>query len=66
MWKCKCKCGKEVICSGHNLRQGKKLNCGCKKICSYGAAEIRRLLVEYSINFIEEKTFDTCRFPDTN
>ena len=66
LWKCQCQCGNEVICSGHDLRQGKKLNCGCKKIRSYGATEVKRILTEYSINFIEEKTFNTCRFPDTN
>ena len=66
LWKCQCQCGNEIICSGHDLRQGKKLNCGCKKIRSYGAYEVKRILTEHSINFIEEKTFNTCRFPDTN
>lgn len=31
LWKCVCKCGKEVIASTGDLRQGKTRSCGCKK-----------------------------------
>lgn len=31
-WKCKCKCGKEVIVSTSNLRKGHTKSCGCLKI----------------------------------
>jgi hypothetical protein len=30
VWRCKCKCGKEITCSGRSLRNGKKINCGDK------------------------------------
>ena len=28
-WKCKCKCGSEVVISSRNLRSGKSTSCGC-------------------------------------
>ena len=28
-WLCKCKCGKEVIVTGNNLRKGNSKSCGC-------------------------------------
>lgn len=31
MWKCKCKCGNEVIVSGKHLRSGNTKSCGCLK-----------------------------------
>jgi len=31
MWNCKCDCGKEKIISGHNLRAGYIVSCGCHK-----------------------------------
>lgn len=30
MWNCRCKCGKEAIISGNELRNGKRKDCGCK------------------------------------
>lgn len=29
MWKCKCKCGNEVIVLGKRLRSGNTKSCGC-------------------------------------
>lgn len=29
MWKCRCKCGNEIIVSGKSLRQGNTTSCGC-------------------------------------
>ena len=29
MWKCKCKCGNEIIVSGKCLRSGNTKSCGC-------------------------------------
>ena len=29
MWNCRCDCGKEWIVSGHNLRAGYTVSCGC-------------------------------------
>lgn len=31
VWKCLCKCGKEIVKRGDLLREGKVKNCGCKK-----------------------------------
>lgn len=31
MWRCKCKCGKEVVVSGKNLINGNTKSCGCLK-----------------------------------
>lgn len=32
-WKCRCKCGKEIIKSGRRLREGVNLSCGeCSEI----------------------------------
>lgn len=28
-WKCRCKCGKEIIVSGKSLRSGNTKSCGC-------------------------------------
>lgn len=30
-WKCVCKCGKECVVDGRNLRSGKVKSCGCMK-----------------------------------
>ena len=65
-WECLCSCGNKCLIAGTDLRQGNKTNCGCKKILSKGAQKIKLLLKELKINFIEEKTFSSCRFPDTN
>lgn len=31
-WKCSCKCGKEVVVAGNNLRNGHTKSCGCMKL----------------------------------
>lgn len=66
LWECECSCGNHIIVTGKSLRNKSKLNCGCKRITSHGAIKIKELLLQNNYNFIEEKTFDTCRFPDTN
>lgn len=30
-WECKCDCGKMTVISGKDLRQGKRVSCGCQK-----------------------------------
>lgn len=57
LWKCRCECGKEVICWGNNLIQGRNQSCGCLK-GSYGENQIIRILTENNINFIREYIFD--------
>lgn len=65
IWECKCDCGKTVLYSGQTLQKGRALSCGCLKE-SYGEFKINQILIENNISFEREKTFDTCRFPDTN
>src|SRR4051812_42891213 len=31
MWKCVCKCGKEIVTRGSSLRSGHTVSCGCVK-----------------------------------
>lgn len=66
LWKCQCSCGNICVVTGVDLRSGQKTNCGCKKTLSKGADKIRQILQENNIQFVQEKTFDSCRFPDTN
>ena len=64
IWKCRCECGN--ICEGstNNLKKGHKLSCGC--LTSKGEQIISSLLKENNVQFETQKTFETCRFPDTN
>lgn len=54
-WKCICKCGKEVICSGKDLREGKRVSCGCLR--SKGQLKITSLLLQEHYNFKTEFKF---------
>lgn len=62
IWKCECECGNIIELSSHVLRQG-QTSCGCKK--SKGELKIAQLLLKAEIPFETQKTFETCRFPDT-
>ena len=66
LWKCQCNCQAqtEIIVRTNDLKSGKTISCGCIK--SLGEQKIANLLKEAGIPFIKEKTFNTCRFPDTN
>ena len=66
LWKCECDCEAKtiIITRGSDLLSGKTQSCGC--IRSRGEAKIAQLLEEHGFVFEKEKTFDTCRFPDTN
>ena len=63
IWKCQCSCGNYIDVDTHALQQGKTSSCGCLK--SKGELAIESLLKQNNISFIQQKTFDTCRFPDT-
>lgn len=63
-WKCQCICGTIAEVSGKDLRNGKSKSCGCIK--SHGEFIIASLLKNNNISFEKEKTFDSCRFKDTN
>lgn len=66
LWKCQCDCDAKtiIIVRGTDLRAGKTISCGC--ISSKGEEKIAQLLVENNIPFEKEKTFPTCKFPESN
>lgn len=64
IWKCKCDCGGIAEVRGVYLRNGHTQSCGC--IRSKGEEKISSILESNNIVFEREKTFDSCRFPDTN
>lgn len=68
VWKCKCKkCEHEQYVNGYMLRSGKRFFCEwCNTDKSIGERKIKQLLINNDINFEVEKTFDTCRFKDSN
>lgn len=63
IWKCECDCGNIIELSSHVLKQG-QISCGCNK--SKGELKIAQLLLEANIPFETQKTFETCKFPDSN
>lgn len=64
-WKCKCDCGNMKEINGAFLRDHSIISCGCYKR-SAGELKIYELLSKQDIVFEQEKTFDSCRFIDTN
>lgn len=67
VWRCKCLlCGNEnYYITTNTLLNHTPKSCGCETR-SKGAMIIEELLNKYNMPFIKEKTFDNCRFPDTN
>lgn len=65
VWICKCDCGNIIKATSTNLSRGDINSCGCLKE-SKGALKIENILKENHIPYIKEKTFDSCKFPDTN
>lgn len=63
-WKCKCNCGNEKIITGSSLKQGLTKSCGCLK--SIGEKTIIEILTQNNILYEYQKTFEDCRFTDTN
>lgn len=64
-WLCQCDCGTIKEIDGESLRTGSTISCGCSKR-SNGEYKIYSILKENNIQFEEQKTFETCRFPNTN
>lgn len=58
IWQCKCDCGNIVNVSGHRLRSGHTLSCGC--LSSKGEAKIKQLLEANNINYISQFVFQDC------
>ena len=61
---CKCDCGNECNVTAISLRSGHTASCGCLK--SRGENKISNILSNAKITFEREKTFNTCKFPDSN
>lgn len=64
LWLCECICGTKKIIPSNALIKGESKSCGCIK--SFGETKIKELLNNNNITFIQEKTFPTCKFKDTN
>lgn len=64
LWLCECICGTKKIIPSSALIKGESKSCGCIK--SFGETKIKELLNNNNITFIQEKTFPTCKFKDTN
>lgn len=65
VWNCKCECGNIISVASPELASKETKSCGCLKQ-SYGSYKIEQVLQENNIIFEKEKTFEHCRFPDTN
>lgn len=67
-WLCQCDCGNPDLQSvdGTLLRNGNVIQCSLCAPRSKGEEKIRDILFANNIPFIQEKTFEDCRFPETN
>lgn len=63
-WICECECGTICSINGIDLRRNHTQSCGC--VHSRGENKIIELLNKYNINYVKEKTFNSCIFPETN
>lgn len=55
-WKCRCDCGNVQDISGHNLRRGTVLSCGCLNM-SHGEYSISNALQVHNIDFIYNRGY---------
>lgn len=55
-WNVRCDCGTEKVVSGHAMRRGEIISCGCSKR-SNGEMTIERLLLENNLFYKSEYTF---------
>lgn len=63
---CQCQCGNLTEVRRDMLISGNTVSCGCKRFQSKGQKLIKILLQQNNIPFVKQKTFESCRFPDTN
>lgn len=66
IWECKCICGNKREVASKHLTSNEIISCGCKKRKSKGEEKIFQILQKENIPFETQKSFETCRFPDTN
>lgn len=65
-WRCQCSCGRFTNKRTDLLTTGKVYACPICSGVSKGEAKLYDLLTNMDIDFEQQKTFDTCRFKDTN
>lgn len=65
IWKCECECGKKINVPSKFLLSGECISCGTHNI-SKGEFNMNSILLDNNIEFIHNKSFNNCRFPDTN
>lgn len=63
VWKCQCDCGALCYVISTFLTQGRTQSCGCLQ--STGEQKIELLLQNNNISYQKQKTFNTCKNPDT-
>ena len=63
-WHCQCDCGNFKDVKTELLKNGHVLSCGCLSM-SCGELKIKEFLEINNINYIQEKTFKSCAFPNT-
>lgn len=66
VWECQCDCGNKHYVSVCHLKSGNVVQCPTCTTISKGEEKIKLLLTKANIPFVQEKTFSTCRFPETN
>lgn len=64
VWKFQCECGNICEKPLHSVTGGRTQSCGC--MLSQGEQKISQLLTQAGINFEQQKSFDSCRFEDSN
>lgn len=64
IYRCKCDCGNYCETRGSRLHSKETTSCGC--VNSKGEEEISKILQNNNIVFIKQKTFETCRFLETD
>lgn len=64
-WLCQCDCGNITFVSSSNLNSGGTQSCGCVHF-SLGEDKIQQVLDNLGISYERQKSFDSCRFEDTN
>lgn len=65
-WLCECDCGRINIVPTYSLTGGNTQSCGYCSHASRGEIKIKELLESYNVYYEYQKTFESCRFPETN
>lgn len=63
-WLCECECGNTTVVASNHLKSGAIISCGCNN-SSYGEQKIEQLLQQHNIPYEKEKSFKTCKMPNS-